>query len=630
MVDAWMRCVLFAAFAAKEVGALGEAGDDSSHLFTPGHMVHAPMLDDLNPMPLWAPVLMASNKTNITFGGVGSPTVDSCKASYNADDIFGSNLSMVLSTGNGAFDTFALVQPWYNRGNEMDSVTEMDSKDDFSSQSLPAFYSFPAFYSKYDLKTKTLQAFYSMAVVGGGAPGHVGGLLLREGTPDEIALEEPFDAGSIGDADIKYSFPYNQTNSKEDPGSGEKGGVPLRWLECLDGALALFRLGLLIFAVCSEQERSGPNKCFAMWARRNRSYRNKWRSAIWARHNRSYRNKWFKLALVVLLVPRVRATVTTTPPPNGDGTGAYRRDEAGAHQAESGAQMPPLGPPPLTPFCADDVDSGAFDAGGAPMPCSYFSAQPSACPSYSIAQTTCPVACDTCSPLLPPSPPLLLLPLPTPPPPVGVPSPPPPWSPLMALPCTVLPCSEASDVPGIYQGLQLAVPSHRRELQTQVSTSASLLSALANTAVNRIVLAPGTYILNVGQLSITRSLVLEAAVAGSVILNAQANSTSPRRWLNINPGPTGVVQVIGLNITGGYLYNVLAHVQSFPLASWDALLTCFSTLACKTAADAPVNYRLYVPQRPEIFLMGKCLADMLSTLSPFYNLVLPGNCKCQP
>jgi len=44
-------------------------------------------------------------------------------------------------------------------------------------------------------------------------------------------------------------------------------------------------------------------------------------------------------------------------------------------------------------------------------------------------------------------------------------------------------------------------------------------------------------------------------VAGSVVLDAQASSSSPRRVLNINPGSSGVVQVIGLNITGGYINN---------------------------------------------------------------------------
>jgi hypothetical protein len=85
-----------------------------------------------------------------------------------------------------------------------------------------------------------------------------------------------------------------------------------------------------------------------------------------------------------------------------------------------------------------------------------------------------------------------------------------------------------------------------------VSTVAGLTSALANTVVSRIVLSPGTYNLS-AELSITRSVILEAALAGSVILNAQANSSSQRRVLNINPGSSDIVQLIGLNITGGYI-----------------------------------------------------------------------------
>jgi hypothetical protein len=502
----------------------------------------------------------------------------------------------------------------------------------------------------------------------------------------EIAPEELF--SKMGDANVKYSFPYNQTNASEDivgdpmEKAASLNGVSSQWVECADLAPVLLRLALLIWAVCSSRRRSGPKERFA---------------------NQTHRNQRFALALLVLLVPQVSA-VATTAPPNGDGTGE--------HLAES-AQTPPLQPLrplPLTQLCADDVNSGALDSNGAPMPCSYFSAQPSACASYFVARTTCPMACDMCSPLqpgpsgkmvfseavtsdhpvaglqhapsyirsqqaqqtsgipiltstpstpstsagsslvtgppfqrpplppssvsspplsLPPSSPLssplpplsaptplpprpppqlplprpqpspptsmppsmhpllpsldppnsgptppwslsppaspehLWLPLILPPPPVWVPSPPPQWSALMApppLPCTVLPCTKASDndAPGLHS-MQL-VPSHRRELQTSVSTVADLTSALANTAVGRIVLASGTYYL-IAELSITRSVVLEAAVAGSVILNAQASSSSPRRVLSINPGPSGVVQLIGLNITGGY---VRALAQKFP------------------------------------------------------------------
>ena len=102
------------------------------------------------------------------------------------------------------------------------------------------------------------------------------------------------------------------------------------------------------------------------------------------------------------------------------------------------------------------------------------------------------------------------------------------------------------------------VPSHRRELQTAVSTVAGLTSALANTSVAHIVLAPGTYNL-IAELIITKSVVLEAAVAGSVVLDAQASNLSPRRVLYINPGSLGFVQLIGLNITGGYNSNVRSY-----------------------------------------------------------------------
>jgi len=146
--------------------------------------------------------------------------------------------------------------------------------------------------------------------------------------------------------------------------------------------------------------------------------------------------------------------------------------------------------------------------------------------------------------------------------------------------CTMLPCTETSNVPGLNRGLQLAVPSHRRELQTAVSTSAGLTSALADTAVSRIVLASGTYNL-IAELSITRSVILEAAAGATVTLNAQASSTSRRRVVNINPGSSGVVQLIGLGITGGY-YDVggarAAETLKFPIAPMGKLLTCLHRL----------------------------------------------------
>ena len=131
------------------------------------------------------------------------------------------------------------------------------------------------------------------------------------------------------------------------------------------------------------------------------------------------------------------------------------------------------------------------------------------------------------------------------------------------------------------RGLQLTVPSHRRELQTQVSTVAGLTSALNNTAISHIVLASGTYNLST-ELSITRSVILEAAVAGSVVLDAQASSSSRRKVMTIS-APSGVVQLIGLRITGGYSSGVRAHVQKFLSPRWDFHMFC--SCACRAAVS---------------------------------------------
>ena len=199
------------------------------------------------------------------------------------------------------------------------------------------------------------------------------------------------------------------------------------------------------------------------------------------RSKSSYGSQCFALALLVLCVPQVSAMATTTPP-DGEGTGA--------HVATS-AQTPPLRP--LARFCADDVSSGAFDLRGAPMPCSYFSAQPSACASYSIAWTSCPVACGACAP--------------------------PPPDPSGSMVFMAGAVTSDHPVAGLHS-MQMVV-SHRRELQTTVTTVDGLRAALANTAIARIVLGDGTYILNstLGStrsgLEITRSVILEAAAAAA-------------------------------------------------------------------------------------------------------------------
>ena len=463
---------------------------------------------------------------------------------------------------------------------------------------------------------------------------------LRKGARQifEIALEELFIESKLWNADVKYSFPYEGAAGDPVEEAAERNGVPLRWVECFDGALVLLRLGLLVYAVCSEQERSGRNTRFV----------------IGSKNNRSYPTEWVKLALLALVVPGVSAMVTTLPS-DGDGTGA--------HRAES-AQMPPPRPPPPTP-CADNVNSGAFDISGVPMPCSYFSAQPSVCASYSMARTTCPVACGTCPPPPPvpsgitvladtetsdhpvagmhavqdapshhraqqaqagivPSltstssispgssfvtaPSFPLTPLPSvSPTPWPRPLPLPPWPPShsqllppptpslyppdsgprrprSSSPYPPIPRPSIPPPPPVRMPPQTPLmPSQRRELQHAqpppsppppsppppppfppplppfppvalgamlVNTVAGLTSALSNTAVGHMVLAPGTYFIS-GQLSVTRSVVIEAMVAGSVALDGG----NAFRVLYVNPGLSGVVQLIGLNITRGRVSN---------------------------------------------------------------------------
>ena len=129
--------------------------------------------------------------------------------------------------------------------------------------------------------------------------------------------------------------------------------------------------------------------------------------------------------------------------------------------------------------------------------------------------------------------------------------------------------------------------ANRRTLQTAVSTVASLTNALVNTDIGHIVLDPGAYVLS-AELSITRSVILEAAVAGSVVLDAQASVGSPRRVLNINPGTTGIVQINGLNITGGNVPDLFvraAETCNYPNALLGVITCLFRTCACRAVVS---------------------------------------------
>ena len=85
----------------------------------------------------------------------------------------------------------------------------------------------------------------------------------------------------------------------------------------------------------------------------------------------------------------------------------------------------------------------------------------------------------------------------------------------------------------------------RRQLQTTVSTVNELTAALSDVSVDRITLAEGHYLLS-SQLCIRRNVILAAAVPGKVVLDGQGST----RVLGIIGG---VVELTGLNITGGYV-----------------------------------------------------------------------------
>ena len=90
-----------------------------------------------------------------------------------------------------------------------------------------------------------------------------------------------------------------------------------------------------------------------------------------------------------------------------------------------------------------------------------------------------------------------------------------------------------------------------------------LTAALADSGIDRIVLAAGVYELDPTDvcdsdswLCVTSAVTIEAAEAGTVVLDA----TGQRRVFYIEA--TGV-ELIGLNITGGYAQYVSACLSTF-------------------------------------------------------------------
>ena len=107
--------------------------------------------------------------------------------------------------------------------------------------------------------------------------------------------------------------------------------------------------------------------------------------------------------------------------------------------------------------------------------------------------------------------------------------------------------------------------------EVAASTVGEFTAAVGNSAVDKILLAAGTYELTSDMCTgsavcISRTLIIEAEVPGAVVLNAMG----ARRVFEIQSG--GTAELIGLNITGGYasgvqsarLLNPLRHFLQCP------------------------------------------------------------------
>ena len=102
------------------------------------------------------------------------------------------------------------------------------------------------------------------------------------------------------------------------------------------------------------------------------------------------------------------------------------------------------------------------------------------------------------------------------------------------------------------------VALHGRHLnEVSASTVGEFTAAIADSSVNKILLAAGTYELTSDMCTrsavcIDRALTIEAEVPGAVVLNAMG----ARRVFEIQSG--GTAELIGVDITGGSA----SHVQS--------------------------------------------------------------------
>ena len=114
------------------------------------------------------------------------------------------------------------------------------------------------------------------------------------------------------------------------------------------------------------------------------------------------------------------------------------------------------------------------------------------------------------------------------------------------------------------------VTAHGRQLTTTttVSSTTALVAAIYNNAVSKIVVQAGTYEFSSSMscggsaLCINRAVTIEAAVPGSVVLDAKGTLSNKRRvfWIH----SSGVATLVGLNITGGNAGNVSGRELKHP------------------------------------------------------------------
>ena len=112
------------------------------------------------------------------------------------------------------------------------------------------------------------------------------------------------------------------------------------------------------------------------------------------------------------------------------------------------------------------------------------------------------------------------------------------------------------------------VALHGRHLnEVSASTVGEFTAAVGNSAVDKILLAAGTYELTSDMctgsaICIDRALTIEAVVPGAVVLNAMGG----RRVFEIQSG--GTAELVGLNITGGYASGVQSVCLLNPSATF--------------------------------------------------------------